>query len=90
MEVMCAVAQVCVSRMQIEMLERHLKGILEGILLWSEDSKNKFKLKVGPFRQILISLNACLLRRTSAIQTDWAKMDLKVGPWNVRPPGCRR
>ena len=33
-------------RLPVEMLEQHLGAILEGILLWSEDSKNKFRLKV--------------------------------------------
>ena len=33
-------------RLPTEVLEQHLRPILEGLLLWSEDSKNKFKLKV--------------------------------------------
>ena len=39
-------AQVCAMRLPTEVLEEHLRPILEGLLLWSEDSKNKFKLKV--------------------------------------------
>ena len=39
-------AQVCAMRLPTEVLEEHLHPILEGLLLWSEDSKNKFKLKV--------------------------------------------
>lgn len=39
-------AQVCAMRLPTEVLEQHLRPILEGLLLWSEDSKNKFKLKV--------------------------------------------
>ena len=30
-----------------EELRRFLPAILEGVLLWAEDSKNKFRLKVG-------------------------------------------
>lgn len=33
-------------RLPVEMLEPQLDAILEGILLWASDSKNKFKLKV--------------------------------------------
>jgi len=33
-------------RMPSALLEQQLSAILEGILLWAEDSKNKFKLKV--------------------------------------------
>ena len=33
-------------RLPADVLEQHLQLILEGLLLWSEDSKNKFKLKV--------------------------------------------
>lgn len=33
-------------RLPTEVLDQHLRPILEGLLLWSEDSKNKFKLKV--------------------------------------------
>jgi hypothetical protein len=39
--------QVCAMRMPSAMLEQQLGPILEGILLWAEDSKNKFKLKVS-------------------------------------------
>mmetsp|Transcript_19672 Transcript_19672/g.54892 ORF Transcript_19672/g.54892 Transcript_19672/m.54892 type:complete len:1497 (+) Transcript_19672:183-4673(+) len=38
--------KVCAMRMPSSMLEQQLGPILEGILLWAEDSKNKFKLKV--------------------------------------------
>lgn len=33
-------------RMPVELLLPQLKAILEGLLIWAEDSKNKFKLKV--------------------------------------------
>ncbi|KAK9818389.1 hypothetical protein WJX72_011834 [[Myrmecia] bisecta] len=38
--------KVVAMRLPAEDLERHLGAILEGILLWSADSKNKFRLKV--------------------------------------------
>ena len=40
--------QVCVIKLPAEVLQDHLESILEGILLWSQDSKNKFRLKVQP------------------------------------------
>lgn len=39
--------QVCVIKLPVEMVQNQLAEILEGILLWSQDSKNKFRLKVG-------------------------------------------
>jgi hypothetical protein len=33
-------------RMPVELLLPHLNAVLEGLLIWAEDSKNKFKLKV--------------------------------------------
>ncbi len=33
-------------RLPVDVLEQHMSQILEGLLLWSEDSKNKFRLKV--------------------------------------------
>lgn len=46
-------AQVCAMRLPVEVLEKHMPQILEGLLLWSEDSKNKFRLKVhSPFTSI--------------------------------------
>ena len=41
------IVQVCAMRLPADVLEQHLQLILEGLLLWSEDSKNKFKLKVA-------------------------------------------
>ena len=35
-------------RLPVDVLEQHMAQILEGLLLWSEDSKNKFRLKVQP------------------------------------------
>ena len=43
---MCA--QVCAVRLPVDVLDQHMAQILEGLLLWSEDSKNKFRLKVQP------------------------------------------
>jgi len=44
-------------RMPSAMLEQQLGPILEGILLWAEDSKNKFKLKVRT--HLVLSLGKC-------------------------------
>ncbi|BDA46153.1 RRP12-like protein [Coccomyxa sp. Obi] len=38
--------KVCAMRLPVDVLEQHMAQILEGLLLWSEDSKNKFRLKV--------------------------------------------
>ncbi|PNW69821.1 hypothetical protein CHLRE_19g751197v5 [Chlamydomonas reinhardtii] len=38
--------KVCAMRLPVELLTPHLGPILEGMLIWAEDSKNKFKLKV--------------------------------------------
>lgn len=34
-------------RLPIPIVTTHLKAILDGILLWSADTKNQFKLKVS-------------------------------------------
>ncbi len=36
-------------RLPVPVVTVHLKAILDGILLWSADTKNQFKLKVGCF-----------------------------------------
>lgn len=38
--------QVVAMRLPVPIVQQHLKAILDGILLWSGDSKNHFKLKV--------------------------------------------
>lgn len=43
----CAVEQVVVMRLPVDQLEPFIPQILEGVLLWCEDSKNKFRLKVS-------------------------------------------
>jgi len=44
-----AAAQVCAVRLPADVLQAHLAAMLVGLLLWSEDSKNKFRLKArGP------------------------------------------
>lgn len=42
-----AARQVVSLRLPADDLERFLPQILEGCLLWAEDSKNKFRAKVG-------------------------------------------
>lgn len=39
--------KVVVARQPVEQLQHHLKSMVEGLLLWSDDSKNHFKAKVG-------------------------------------------
>jgi hypothetical protein len=39
--------QVCAIRLPVEILEANLREILEALLIWSDDTKNKFKLKVS-------------------------------------------
>ena len=41
-----ALHQVCAMRLPVEVLQAHLGAMLQGLLLWSEDTKNKFRLKV--------------------------------------------
>ena len=38
--------QVVAMRFPVPLVLQHLAAILEGILLWADDSKNQFKLKV--------------------------------------------
>lgn len=38
--------KVCASRLPVDALRPRLPAILEGLLMWCDDSKNKFKLKV--------------------------------------------
>lgn len=39
--------QVVAMRFPVPLVLQHLAAILEGILLWADDSKNQFKLKVS-------------------------------------------
>lgn len=39
--------QVCAMRMPVDMLLVWLPQMLEGMLIWADDSKNKFRLKVN-------------------------------------------
>ena len=41
-----ALLQVCAMRVPAEELDRQLPAMLQGLLLWAEDSKNKFRLKI--------------------------------------------
>ena len=42
-----ACVKVVAMRLPAAVVTVHLKAILEGILLWSGDTKNQFKLKVA-------------------------------------------
>ncbi len=48
-EASVALWQVVAMRLTVPVVTVHLKAILDGILLWSADTKNQFKLKVGCF-----------------------------------------
>lgn len=43
-------------RLPIPIVTTHLKAILDGILLWSADTKNQFKLKVRNQALVLVGL----------------------------------
>ena len=38
--------KVVIARLSVAELEQHLHGLVEGLILWSDDSKNHFKAKV--------------------------------------------
>lgn len=38
--------KVVIARLPAEELEQHLRSLVEGLMLWSDDSKNHFKAKV--------------------------------------------
>ena len=50
-------------RLPAPVVTPHLKAILEGILLWSGDTKNQFKLKVNPCYTTAYHPTACDVRR---------------------------
>ena len=61
--------QVCAIRMPTDLLAANLPGLLEGMLLWASDSKNKFRQKVvGPRRVFTmiwgqLAAAGCYMRR---------------------------
>lgn len=57
-------------KLPAEMLQKHLAAILEGILLWAEDSKNKFKLKVCTFYHHFSTKRYAIVRKTLEHHTD--------------------
>lgn len=52
--VSCVCTQVCSMRVPVPLLTPHLATIIEGVLLWAEDTKNRFKLKVRHLVERLI------------------------------------
>lgn len=46
--------KVVATRLQADDLKKYLPDILEGLLIWADDSKNHFKLKVRVVLEILI------------------------------------
>ncbi|MCO5571961.1 hypothetical protein L7F22_025712 [Adiantum nelumboides] len=57
--------KVVVARQPAEHLQQHLKSIVEGLLLWSDDSKNHFKAKVRVIFEMLV--RRCGLQAVSAV-----------------------
>lgn len=53
--------QVVAMRLPVEALLPQLRPILEGVLLWASDSKNKFKLKVTPLPVFHHSIRVTIL-----------------------------
>jgi ribosomal RNA-processing protein 12 len=65
--------KVVAMRVPAELVQPHLKLILGGILLWAEDSKNKFKLKV---RRLIERLaKRCGFEAVAAV---WPESDEKL------------
>ncbi|KAI5064175.1 hypothetical protein GOP47_0020845 [Adiantum capillus-veneris] len=57
--------KVVVARQPVEHLQQHLKSIVEGLLLWSDDSKNHFKAKIRVLFEMLV--RKCGLQAVSAV-----------------------
>lgn len=65
-------------RMQVPALLPHLGPLLEGVLLWSEDSKNKFRLKV---RWVVLGL-ACMHFKTKHKASELCSLPGKSRGWS--------
>lgn len=71
--------QVVSLRLPADDVERFLPQILEGCLLWAEDSKNKFRAKVGSGApRAVVLANRCAVAQP-ALATCWCR-----GSW-----GCK-
>lgn len=62
--------QVCAMRMPVDMLLQWMPQIMEGMLIWSDDSKNKFRLKV---RRLLLLQTGCCSHGGGAVLS-WGRM----------------
>lgn len=47
--------KVVIARLPAQELDQHLKSLVEGLILWSDDSKNHFKAKVCFWFTVLLS-----------------------------------
>jgi hypothetical protein len=65
--------KVAAMRVPVELLTPHLKDILDGVLLWAEDTKNRYKLKVRHLVERLI-------KRCSydAVAAAWPESEAKL------------
>jgi hypothetical protein len=70
-------------RLPVNELEQNMRQMLEGLLLWSEDSKNKFRLKVRPSGD---QTTSCILQRVCQAlvfsKSMWSRLILR--------PACNR
>lgn len=57
--------KVVVARQPAEHLQKHLKSMVDGLLVWSDDSKNHFKAKVRVIVEMLV--RRCGLQAVSAV-----------------------
>lgn len=65
--------KVAAVRLPPEVLQQHLKTIIEGLLIWAQDSKNRFKMKV---RRLLERL--CKKCGYEAVAAAWPDADPKL------------
>ena len=65
--------KVAAVRLPADVLQQHLATIIEGLLIWAQDSKNKFKMKV---RRLLERL--CKRCGYEAVAAVWPESDPKL------------
>lgn len=52
---MLGLVKVVIARLPAQELDQYLKSLVEGLILWSDDSKNHFKAKVYIWFTVVIS-----------------------------------
>lgn len=65
--------KVAAVRLPVEILQQHMATMIEGLLIWAQDSKNKFKMKV---RRLLERL--CKRCGYEAVAAAWPDADPKL------------